>query len=116
MTFSLTRLTAATLLLAALVSGVPPLAPTAHAQDFSEEAIRKASPYKDLPGVEDPKQVKKPDDQADCTQELQMRTLHYRDRRYLPEASIVYRCERNGITAESSRPPLQKNWNPLAEQ
>lgn len=86
------------------------------AQDFSEEAIRKASPYKDLPGVQNPQQVKPSQDDAECSQEIELRSLSHRERRLQPDTAIIYRCERNGIVIESARPPLTRNWNPLDER
>lgn len=117
MTYSLKKAIAACLTLAVLATGGTAfVAAPVQAQDFSEEAIRKANPYKDLPGVEDPQKAQPAEDKADCSQELQLRNYRYHDRRFSPQSGIVYRCERDGITVESSRPPLQKNWNPLAEQ
>lgn len=88
----------------------------AGAQDFSDEAIQKASPYKDLPGVQDPEKIKPPEDEAECSQELVLRNFGRRHGLTPDETAILYRCEKNGIVIESARPPRGQNWNPLEAQ
>lgn len=88
----------------------------AGAQDFSDEAIEKANPYKDLPGVQDPGKIKPPEDEVECSQELVLRNFRRRHGLTPDETAILYRCEKDGIVIESARPPRGRNWNPLDEQ
>ena len=63
-------------------------------------------PYKDLPGVKVPKQIDK-QESADCTSHFERQWptdwrngLSYR----------VYECENGGVTARSTRPPDEMDW------
>lgn len=105
------------LVLCAVLLAPPVLAASVKAQDFSEQAVRKASPYKDLPGVEDPQDKQaEAGDPPECSKEVVFRNQRGRDGLISDDTGIVYRCEQNGIVVESTRPPIRRNWNPLAEQ
>ncbi len=91
-------------------------APMAVAQDFSSDALKKAFPYKDLPGVRPSDASKDEDDAMNCTQEVRLQNAMRRNADGEPGPGIVYRCEKDGIVVESARPPLRKHWNPLDAQ
>jgi hypothetical protein len=97
-------------LLLVLGAGLP-----AQAQDFSDEAISKVNPYKDLPGVQEQKSLQ-PTEEAECTQEIRLRDFRRRDGFYDNETGMVYRCVKDGIVIETSRPPRSTYWNPLNQR
>ncbi|MBN9033204.1 hypothetical protein P7F60_03415 [Rhizobium sp. YJ-22] len=85
----------------------------AAATDFSAGAIEQASPYRDLPGVHQPKTtLKSPGDGYDCSSEIDERLMWRRDfydRR--AGSAIIYSCSRDGWTVESDRAP-RRGWIP----
>lgn len=100
----------------AMILALSALLAPVKAQDFSEDAVQKASPYKDLPGVEDSNNKQATaDDPPQCSRQIVFRDQTSRDGRMFDDNGIVYRCEKNGIVVESTRPPILRNWNPLAE-
>lgn len=86
------------------------------AQDFSQDAVNKALPYKDLPGVQAADADKGSDEGVTCTQEMRLQNALRPNSLGQKGAGIVYRCEKDGIVVESPRPPLRKYWNPLEAQ
>ncbi len=105
------RLKMLCLLLPLVALGTP-----SSAQDFSSDSLRKAFPYKDLPGVR-PSDAEGPKkEEPTCTQEVRLQNAMRRDSFGDPGPGMVYRCEKDGITVESARPPLRKYWNPLEAQ
>lgn len=89
----------------------------AEAQDFSPEAIEKANPYKDLPGVKDPAKSKAEDAAgADrCWTEIRMAGERMFGARGDRAPVLVYICERNGVTVESTEPPRKPAWDQMGE-
>ena len=96
-------------LVMALALGGPALA-----IDFGASAVGKSFPYKDLPGVTEPvpDYAKGSDPQADCTRELVTEDRIGRRWRGGDRPLSVYSCEQNGITIQSTEPPLTRDWYP----
>lgn len=86
------------------------------AQDFSSDAMSKAFPYKDLPGVRSSDAGDGKKDEVNCTQEVRLQNALRSNSLGERGPGMVYRCEKDGITVESPRPPLRKYWNPLEAQ
>lgn len=88
----------------------------AMAQDFSPSAVNKTFPFKDLPGVQSSDADGGKKDEVTCTQEVRLQNALRTNSLGEKGPGMVYRCEKDGITVESPRPPLRKYWNPLEAQ
>ena len=97
-----------------LLGAMPTLA---SAQDFSPQAIEKANPYKDLPGVKDPLKSKAEDAAKDdrCWSEVRMAGERLFGTSGDRAPVLVYICERNGVTVESTKPPRKPLWDETDE-
>lgn len=85
----------------------------ANAANFDAAEIEKLSPYRDLPGVKDPSDVKGRRDSINCTSEVRMiRRSRGGAGISATEPALVYSCEDNGVTYESTRPPVPEKWVP----
>ena len=83
------------------------------AANFDAAEIEKISPYRDLPGVKDPDGVSGRRDGQKCTSEVRMiRRGRGGAGISATEPAVVYSCEENGITYESTRPPVPEQWIP----
>lgn len=88
-----------------LVAGVP-----AAAVNFDQSEIQKVNPYRNLPGVKDTGDV---GNKPHCSSEV--RTLSRIDGIAGSNSTapiVVYTCEHNGVTFESTRPPGPEQWIP----
>lgn len=83
------------------------------AANFDAAEIEKLNPYHDLPGVKDPADVRGRRDGVKCASEVRMIR---RDRGgagiSATEPALIYSCEENGVTYESTRPPVPEKWIP----
>ncbi|PWE56077.1 hypothetical protein DEM27_11605 [Metarhizobium album] len=88
------------------------------ATDFSREAVTAGDPYRDLPGVKEPKNnLGSNSDGFECRTELGERRYYRRDPFYrFGEPGVVYSCNRNGVTVESFEPPSRGGRFPGQKQ
>lgn len=86
-------------------------------QDFSPQAIERANPYKDLPGVKDPLKSKAEEAAKDdrCWSEVRMAGERLFGTSGDRAPVVVYICERNGVTVESTEPPRRPIWDQSGE-
>ncbi len=97
----------------AIIIATTCFSPAAVATNFGAAEIDKANPYRDLPGVKDPADVKTRGAGVKCRAEVRM----IRGERggagiSATEPAVVYICEENGVTFESTRPPVPETWIP----
>ncbi|MDI7862809.1 hypothetical protein MRS76_12655 [Rhizobiaceae bacterium n13] len=81
----------------------------AGAVNFDQSEIQKVNPYRDLPGVKDGGDAVRPK----CSSEVRMVSrIEGVAGGNSTAPMVVYTCEHNGVTFESTRPPTADHWIP----